>query len=279
MIETGIKALDLFAPVVRGGTVGFVARPNMGQFVLLAEFMHRMKKRGFATIFWDPGVHSPGISDVVKQAEYTFTTQDELYKQIVALRDEHDVLLAADRTTVLSGELLALRDRLKEVGARPITIALVDATCEAADAEAPYGPLDTLWRFDTDLISRQLYPAINPISSTSTILEGAHLEAVHLTTQQKARKILRRYRELRSIVAAHGVEKMPEDDLRLYKRGERLEAYLAQPFFVAEAFTNLPGEWLPLYDTLEDVRRILDGGADQVEPAELSYKGRLELSQ
>lgn len=279
MIETGIKALDLLAPVLRGGTVGFVARPNMGQLVLLAEFMHRLNKRGYATIFWDPGTDAPGINHVKEQAEFVLSTRDEVYKQIVNLCEEKDILLGVDRSTVLSGELLTLRDSLKEAGARPITVALVDMACEAADGSAAdaYGPLDTLLRFDTDLISRSIYPAIDPIVSTSTILEGSYLDAVHLTIQQRARKLLRRYRELRSLVSVHGLEKIAESDVLLYKRGERLESYLAQPFFISEPYTKKPGEWLPLYDTLEDVKRILEGEMDDIEASELFFKGRLEV--
>ncbi|WP_018755018.1 ATP synthase subunit B [Paenibacillus terrigena] len=277
MIETGIKALDLLAPVVRGGTVGFVAHPNMGQLVLLAEFMLRLRKRGFATVFWNPGSDAPGMNHILAQTEFQHSTREEIYERIVSLRDEKDVVLGVDRSTVLSGELFSLRESLKEVGARPITIALVDMNCEVVDEQDAYGPLDTLWRFDADLISRSIYPAIDPIASTSTVLEGAHLDAIHLTTQQRARKLLRRYRELRSLVAAHGLDKISEADTQLYKRGERLESFLAQPFFVAEPYTQKSGEWLSLYDTLEDVRRILDGEMDTVDPSELFFRGRLEV--
>jgi F-type H+/Na+-transporting ATPase subunit beta len=276
MIETGIKALDLLAPVVRGGTVGFVARPNMGQLVLLAELMLRMRKRGFATVLWDPDSDTPGLNHVQAQSEYTHSTQDEIYQRIAGFRDEVDVLLGIDRSKVLTGELLSLQERLKSVGTRPITIALVDIKCEVIDDESAYGPLDTLWKFDTELISRSLYPAIDPIASTSTALEGAHLEAVHLTTQQRARKLLRRYRELRSLVNAQGIDKISELDLQLYKRGERLEAYLAQPFYVSEPYTNKSGEWLTLFETLEDVKRVLDGGTDHTDPSELLFRGRLD---
>src|SRR5690606_34508679 len=156
-----------------------------------------------------------------------------------------------------------------------ITIALVDIKCEVVDDELAYGPLDTLWKFDADLIARNIYPAIDPIASTSTALEGSHLEAVHLTAQQRARQLLRRYRELRALVNGQGMDHISESDKQLYKRGERLEAYLAQPFYVSEPYTNRQGEWLTLYETLEDVKRILDGGTDDVDPSELLFSGRL----
>ena len=150
----------------------------------------------------------------------------------------------------------------------------MDTRFESADEEVPYGPLDTLLRFDADLASRALFPAVDPVYSTSTVLEGAHLEAVHLTLQQKARKLLRRYRELRSLVRTRGFDRLPESDIVTYRRGERIEAYFSQPFYVAEPFTNRAGEWLTLQETMEGARRIMEGAADDMEPAELQYIGR-----
>ncbi|CAK4870512.1 unnamed protein product [Aphanomyces euteiches] len=156
--------------------------------------------------------------------------------------------------------MLALQERLQEAGTRPVTIALIDTRGEAVDEDSPYGPLDTLWQFDVELASRSLYPAVSPILSTSTILEGAQLEATHLAVQQRARKLLRRYRELRALVNAFGIEKLPESDIVIYKKGEKLEAYFAQPFYVAEPFRPELGEWTSLQDTLKQVVEIIDGG-------------------
>lgn len=77
---------------------------------------------------------------------------------------------------------------------------------------------------------------IYSLTFTSTVLEGAHLEAPHLTIQQRARKLMHRYKELRSLVAARGIEKLSEPDALTYRRGERLEAFLTQPFYVVEAW-------------------------------------------
>jgi F-type H+-transporting ATPase subunit beta len=260
MIETGIRVIDLFAPLVRGGTMGFVARPKMGQLVLLAELFRRTRERGFATVFWSSGEESLGIEDVTSEAEVICTTLDELCMYISSARGERDVLLGMDRSRVLSGDLLALRERLQEAGTRPVTFALIDTRGEAVDVDSPYGPLDTLWQFDIELSTRHLYPAISPILSTSTILEGSQLEAAHLTIQQRARKLLRRYRELRSLVHAFGIEKLPESDIVIYRQGEQLEAYFAQPFYVAEPFREELGEWTSLQDTLKSVVEIMDGG-------------------
>jgi F-type H+-transporting ATPase subunit beta len=95
-----------------------------------------------------------------------------------------------------------------------------------------------------------------------------------LSIQQRARKLLRRYRELRPIVVTGREDILPESELKDYNRGERLEAYLSQPFYIAELYTKKPGEWVSLQDTLEDVRRILDGGTDHLKIEELKFTGR-----
>ncbi|WAH38343.1 P-loop NTPase family protein [Alicyclobacillus dauci] len=277
MIETGIKVVDVFAPIVRGGTIGFVARPGMGQLVLLAELFRRLQQRQFATVFWMPGEEAIGISDVVAEVEVVCHSLDEVQDEVSNLRTDKDVLLGVDRSMVLSGELATLKERIQEAGARPVTVVLVDTLGHGADEESPYGPLDTLLRFDADLAARGFYPAVDPVISTSTLLEGAQLEAAHLNIQQRARKMLRRYRELRALVNIRGVEKVPASDMETYRRGERLEAFFTQPFFVAEAFTGKPGEHVVLTDTLECIRRIMDGEADDLDVSEVQYVGRIEF--
>jgi len=282
MIETGVKVLDLLAPVVRGGTVGLVARHGMGQLVMLAELFYRAKQRGYKTILWEPHYEpedkydiKKGMVDVLPQADLICKSLEEASNQIASLGSECDVILGADREIVISGELLALRERLQEAGVRPLTVALVDTRFNAPDEEVPYGPLDTLLRFDFDLSTRGLFPAVDPLASTSTVLEGAQLEATHLVIQQRAKKLLRRYRELRVLVDKQGLEKIPETDVQTYRRGERLEAFLTQPFYTAEPYTNKPGEWLTLQETLNSVRRIMDGVVDELEPNQLMYIGNL----
>jgi F-type H+-transporting ATPase subunit beta len=274
MIETGIKVLDLLAPIVKGGTVGIVAGPHTGQLVMLAELMNRFNKNHFATIFWKPTQDSVGIDEVVQESEVTCNTLEQVYNKILEFTKQREVILGADRSMVLSGELFNLDEKLQSAGIRTVTTILVDTGWTSVDEELPYGPLDTFLKFDTELTTRGLYPAVDPVISTSVTLEGAQLGSTHLSIQQRARKLLRRYRELRPIVVTGREDILPESELKDYNRGERLEAYLSQPFYIAELYTKKPGEWVSLQDTLEDVRRILDGGTDHLKIEELKLTGR-----
>jgi len=275
MIETGIKTLDVFAPLAKGGTVGLVARPGMGQLVVLAELFHRLRNNDFTTVLLLPEGDHLGVNDVLDEIQIKVKTIKEAYDEIAKLGMTKEIVFAADRSHVITGDIQNLQEKLHSIGIDSVTTVLVDLKGEVVDEDVPFGPLETLWQFDADLTARHHYPAINPVYSTSSVLEGAHLDQTHFTIQQRAKKLLRRYRELRSLVTVHGLEKLPETEVQTYKRGERLEAYLTQPFYVAEAFTGKKGESISLQDTLLDIRKILDGSTDSNDVSELAYIGKL----
>jgi F-type H+/Na+-transporting ATPase subunit beta len=275
MIETKIKTLDLFAPIARGGTVGFVARPGMGQLVVLGELFHRLKKEGYSIILLQPEANHPELNDIITEVDIVVTSIEKAFEQTINLGKNNDVILTADRSHVLTGEIYKLQEQLHDANIQTVTTFLLDLKGEVVDEDLPYGPLETIWHFDADLTARHRFPAVNPIYSTSSVLEGAHLDQNHLFIQQRAQKLLRRYRELRSLVNVKGLNGIPSSELESYNRGERLEAYLTQPFYVAEAFTGIKGKSVDLNDTLLDVRRILDGAADSEELKSLDYIGKL----
>jgi F-type H+/Na+-transporting ATPase subunit beta len=120
-----------------------------------------------------------------------------------------------------------------------------------------------------------VYPAIHPVQSTSILLEDDALDSSHTTIQKKAKKLLRRYKEIRVLMNTIGKDKIPEADLDLFHIGERLEAYLSQPFYVAEEFTKIKGQTVGIQQTIQDIQQILQGQYNHLEPKELTYKGKL----
>ncbi|WP_342431764.1 hypothetical protein [Neobacillus sp. FSL H8-0543] len=275
MIETKIKTLDLFAPIVKGGTIGLVARPGMGQLVVLAELFYRFKREGYATILLKPEKNYPELTDITDEVEIVADTIEKAYEEMKAIGTTKEVIFVADRSHVLTGEIYDLQERLHEANIKSVTTFLLDLQGASVDEDLPYGPLETLWQFDIDLAARHKWPAVNPIHSTSSVLEGAHLDQKHLSIQQRAQKLLRRYRELRSLVNVKGITGIPTSEVQTYQRGERLEAYLTQPFYVAEPFTGQKGQSVNLEDTLTDVRKIIDGAMDGVELDSLNFIGSL----
>jgi F-type H+-transporting ATPase subunit beta len=277
MVETGIKVLDLFAPQARGGTVGLVSRKGLGQLVVTTELMRRLRSRyEYSVILWLPSQPLPAADEILPYASATAATVADARALVAEARIDHDVLLAADRETVVSGALLELRESLRTAPGRPVTVALFDLRGETPDIEAPYGPLDTLWRFDPELAVRHRYPAIDPIGSTSVLLESGQLGEEHVTLASRARATLRRYRELRTLVPVLGLDRFPQPEQTTYHRGERLEAFLSQPLFSAETATGRPGLWVSLEATLSGVGRILNGASDRLDVAALRDIGDLD---
>ncbi|MBO8155668.1 MAG: hypothetical protein H0Z32_04345 [Bacillaceae bacterium] len=275
MIESKIKVLDLFAPIAKGGTVGFVARPGMGQLVLLGELFYRLRKEGYSVVLLQPEGSHPELDDIMNEVDIVVDSIDQAFEQTITLGKADDVILTADRSHVLTGEIYKLQEQLHDANIQTVTTFLLDLKGEVVDEDLPYGPLETLLHFDADLAARHRFPAINPIYSTSSVLEGAHLDQNHLFIRQRAQKLLRRYRELRSLVNVKGLDGIPSSEIETYNRGERLEAYLTQPFYIAEPYTGTKGESVDLKDTLNDVRKILDGGKDSVDLEKLCYIGKL----
>ncbi|OCA88327.1 hypothetical protein A8F94_07995 [Bacillus sp. FJAT-27225] len=276
MIETKIKTLDLFAPLAKGGTVGLVARPGMGQLVVLAELLYRLKNEGFKTILLMPEGEHQGVDELTDNVEIITNTIEDTYETIANIGTDKEIMFVADRTHVITGGIQQLQEKLQGIGIHFVTTFLLDLSGEVVDEDLPYGPLETLWQFDADLAARHRFPAVNPLSSTSSVLEGAHLDQEHFTIQQKALKLLRRYRELRSLVNVSGIGRIPASELQTYQRGERLEAYLTQPFYVAEPFTKKPGLSVSLQETLNDVKEIMNGAADSKDVGELEFIGALQ---
>ena len=276
MLETGIKVIDLFAPMVKGGAIGFVARPGMGQLVVLGELFYRLKRKGFQTVFLLLDEKPEHIEDVLTEADFYSSNNQEVYSKVIELLKDGNVLLGVDRKKFLTEEFYDMQQELDSNSPNSVTYAIVDTSGEAVDEDLPYGPLESLWKFDMDLAVRSFFPAIDPVTSTSTVLEGLHLEEDHLDLQQKARKILRRYKELRYLVNQFGKERLSDEDALLFSRGERLEAYLTQPFYVAEPFTKKQGESLTIKEILVYVRKIVEGSMLEKEVKDLMYIGKIK---
>lgn len=275
MIETGIKTIDLFSPIVQGGIIGLVARPGSGQMSLAAELCYRMKVNKYKTIFWKPNKDDWRLNCIIEQADRICNSAEEVYEAMAFFNNEAELFLMADREVVVNGELMKLQNDLNELQGLSVTTILVDILGNAIEEEVPYGPMDTLLKFDINLSKGGIYPALDPVYSTSTMSEGAMLESVHLSAQQRARKVLRRYRELSVLVNLYGLEGFNEADEITYKRGKLLEAYLSQPQYVVEDVTRKQGEWVTLEDTIGDVIRLLNGSYDNIDSQKLLYIGTL----
>jgi len=275
LVETGIKVIDLFAPLVHGGTIGLVGRSGTGQISLVAELCHRLRLKKYKVIFWKPEIEDARLDCIMDKVNIICNTFTEVHDYMSSSDLNDEFLLVADKTVVVSGDLYKLNKLIDAERSSDMTTVLLDVLGEAIDEEAPYGPLDTLLKFDIILSKRGLYPSIDPVYSISTLLEGDVVKNDHLRIQQRARKLLRRYRELSILLNFQGADMLTEVDKVIYRRGERIEAFLSQPQYVVEGVTGKIGEWVSLSDTLNNVKAILDGVYDTIEVDQLRYVGKL----
>ena len=133
----------------------------------------------------------------------------------------------------------------------------------------------------TTTLSRQIsekgiYPAVDPLDSTSTILKPEILGEDHYRTATEVQEVLQRYRELQDIIAILGIEELSDEDRLTVNRARKIERFLSQPFFVAEAFTGRSGEYVPVAETVRGFREILDGEHDDLPEQAFYMKGTID---
>jgi F-type H+-transporting ATPase subunit beta len=133
----------------------------------------------------------------------------------------------------------------------------------------------------TTVLSRQIaekgiYPAVDPLDSTSTILKPEVLGEDHYRTATEVQEVLQRYKELQDIIAILGIDELSDEDKLTVARARKIERFLSQPFFVAEAFTGRSGEYVPVSETVRGFRMILDGELDHLPEGAFYMKGSIE---
>ena len=167
----------------------------------------------------------------------------------------------------LAGEMGALQERITST--RSGSVTSVQAVYVPADDLTDPAPTTTFSHLDaTTVLSRKIaeqgiYPAVDPLASTSRILEADIVGREHYETARKVQEILQKYNELQDIIAILGMDELSDEDKRTVRRARKIQRFLAQPTYVAEKFTGIPGTYVPLKETIRGFRAILDGSMDQ----------------
>jgi F-type H+-transporting ATPase subunit beta len=127
-----------------------------------------------------------------------------------------------------------------------------------------FAHLDGTTVLSRGLASKGIYPAVDPLDSTSTMLQPAIVGSDHYDTARAVQSTLQRYKELQDIIAILGLDELSEDDRLIVARARKVERFLSQPFFVAEVFTGSPGKYVSLEKTINGFKRILAGELDDL---------------
>jgi F-type H+-transporting ATPase subunit beta len=121
-----------------------------------------------------------------------------------------------------------------------------------------------------------IYPAVDPLDSTSTILKPDILGEEHYNVANQVKSILQRYKELQDIIAILGIDELSDDDKITVQRARKIERFLSQPFNVAEQFTGTPGVYVPIAETIRSFQEILDGQHDDLPESAFLLKGTID---
>ncbi|MFA6436296.1 MAG: F0F1 ATP synthase subunit beta, partial [Candidatus Gracilibacteria bacterium] len=180
----------------------------------------------------------------------------------------------------LATEMGALQERITSTKKGSITS--IQAVYVPADDLTDPAPATTFGHLDsTVVLSRALselgiYPAVDPLDSTSTILDPAIVGEEHYTVTRGVQRILQRYKDLQDIIAILGMEELSEDDKLTVRRARKIQKFLSQPFFVAETFTGHPGKYVSLSETIRGFKEILEGKWDHMDEGAFYMKGGID---
>jgi F-type H+-transporting ATPase subunit beta len=327
IFETGIKAIDLIAPFVKGGKVGLFGGAGVGKTVTIQELIHNVaSQHGGYSVFAGVGervregndlYHEMEESGVLDKTALVFGQMNEVpgararvaltgLTQAEYFRDEggKDVLFFMDnvfRFIQAGSEVSSLLGRVPSaVGYQPTlaeemgklqeritstkkgSITSVQAVYVPADDITDPAPASVFAHLDgTVVLSRALaslgiYPAIDPLESSSTALAPDIVGEEHYRVANKVKQTLQRYKDLQDIIAILGIEELSDEDKTIVYRARKLQRFLSQPFSVAEPFTGTKGAYVSREETVRGFGEIVDGKHDEKPESAFYMKGTID---
>jgi F-type H+-transporting ATPase subunit beta len=320
VFETGMKVIDLVAPMTKGGKTGIFGGAGVGKTVTIQELINSIAtQHAGLSVFAGVGertregtalYYEMEEAGVLDKLAMTFGQMNEPpgVRLRVALsgltmaeyfRDEgKDVLLFIDnifRYSLAGSEVSALLGRMPSaVGYQPTlademgqlqeritstnkgSITSMQAVYVPADDYSDPAPvavfthLDGTIALERSIAAKAIFPAVDPLASTSKILDPLIIGEEHYRTAREVQQVLQRYKDLQDIIAILGIDELSDDDKLLVARARKIEMFLSQPFFVATQFTGREGRYVKVKDTVRGFRMILDGELDHI-PEQLFY--------
>ncbi|KEH22158.1 ATP synthase, F1 beta subunit [Medicago truncatula] len=297
--------VDLLAPYHRGGKIGLFGGAGVGKTVLIMELINNIAKaQGGVSVFGEVGERTREGNDLyMEMKESRVINEKNIAESKVALvygkmneppgarmrvsltaltmaeyfRDvnEQDVLLFINnifRFVQAGSEVSALLGRMPSVvGYQPTLDDLTDPA-----PATTFAHLDATTVLSRGLASKGIYPAVDPLDSTSTMLQPRIVGEEHYETAQRVKQTLQRYKELQDIIAILGLDELSEEDRLTVARARKIERFLSQPFFVAEVFTGSPGKYVGLAETIRGFKLILSGELDSLPEQAFYLVGNID---
>ena len=180
----------------------------------------------------------------------------------------------------IATEMAALQERITSTKKGSITsFQAVYVPADDYTDPAPattFSHLDSTISLDRGLVEQALYPAVDPLNSSSKMLSPDIVGLEHYNVARNVQKVLQRYKDLQDIIAILGIDELADVDKLVVSRARKIQRFLTQPFFVAEQFTGIPGAYVKVTDTLEGFKQIIDGTLDHIPEQSFYMKGSLD---
>lgn len=327
ILVTGIKVVDLMAPLLKGGKIGLFGGAGVGKTVLIQELIHNVATHhGGYSVFAGVGERTREGNDLYLEMKESGVLSKTalIYGQMneppgararVALsalsvaeyfRDEEnqDVLLFVDnifRFTQAGAEVSALLGRIPSaVGYQPTlasemgelqeritstrngSITSIQAIYVPADDYTDPAPATTFAHLDASIVlersiaSLGIYPAVDPLASSSRILDPSIVGEEHYYVAREVQKVIQGYKDLKDIIAILGMDELSEEQKLTVARARKIERFFSQPFFVAEQFTGIKGVFSELEETIRGFKEILEGKYDHIPEQAFLYAASME---
>ena len=327
LFRTGIKVIDLLAPLVQGGKAAMFGGAGVGKTVLVMELIHAMVS-GYdgISVFSGVGERSreghemlldmtnagvldrtvlvygqmnepPGARWRVPMTALTMAEhfRDAEGRNVLLLMDNVFRFVQAGSEVsgplgrlpsrvgyqpTLATEVADLQERIASVGTASVTaieavyVPADDFTDPAVTAIAAH--VDSMVVLSRAMAADGMYPAVDPIASSSVMLDPLVVGPDHVAVANEVRRAIEHYRELQDVISLLGMEELGAEDRRMVERARRLQRFLTQPFTVTEAFTGIPGRSVAMDDTIAGCRAILDGETDDWDEGSLYMVGTLD---
>lgn len=327
IFETGIKAIDLMIPFLKGGKVGLFGGAGVGKTVTIQELIRNVaQEHGGYSVFAGVGervregndlYHEMEESKVLDKTALVFGQMNEVpgararvaltgLTQAEYFRDEggKDVLFFMDnvfRFVQAGSEVSSLLGRVPSaVGYQPTlaeemgklqeritstkkgSITSIQAVYVPADDLTDPAPATTFAHLDGKVVlsralaSLGIYPAIDPLESSSAALTPEIVGDEHYEVANKVKQVLQRYKDLQDIIAILGIEELSDEDKTVVARARKMQRFLSQPFFVGEVFTGTPGQYVSREETVRGFKEIVEGKHDDKPESAFYMKGTID---
>jgi F-type H+-transporting ATPase subunit beta len=294
LLETGIKTIDLVAPLAHGSIVGLIAGYGVGMEVVTEEIMQRLFTRrqaiGVIAGMRETTYDASSLYEMVREGEledritmfFEQTTEDQAVRQRLLhaamtaaahfAENGREVLLLIDSQVISKNVLAGVRQFANARGITTLVFVPVDDQHQPQD-RALLAELDAQLWFSQARARGYLWPALDPIASNSRLLTSEAVPTEHQQVAQGVRETLRRYHELRNCADSSSLN---AEERQILARGEKINLFFTQPFFVAEAYTEIPGTYLTCEQTIQSFRDLLAGRYDETPVEKFKFVGEIE---